>query len=279
MPAAARRRLAPPQPRRVSGPARPRAVPAGGAPLPSRGRTGVFERLRALPDTRAVDRLLRSRACIWVIGVMLGGIVAMQVSLLRMNTSISRAVETQSALVRQNAGLEAEIATKMSGDKIRAAALKNDMVDPPAGDTRFLVARPGTDPWLAVRRMKPPSEEARAVMENGGRLPGVGAAGAGGTLAAAAGTAGTGASAATQTVPGTTTATLSSAAQAIGTAATATATPTPTPAGAATTGTATTGTTTTGTTTTGTATTGIATTPTATPTPAPATGATTAPQG
>jgi hypothetical protein len=215
--ATVRRRVAPAHPRRVSGPARPRPVPAGPAPG---GRTGAFERLRALPDTRAVDRLLRSRACIWVIGVMLGGIVAMQVSLLRMNTAISRAVETQSTLVRENANLEAELATKMSGDKIRAAAVKDDMVDPPAGETRFLVAHPGTDPWLAVRRMKPPSDQARAVMANGGRLPGLSVTGAAATLAAAAGTSGAGAAA---TVPGTTSATAMSAPQATATPATATA--------------------------------------------------------
>jgi hypothetical protein len=262
-PATVRRRLAPPQPRRVSGPARPRAVPAGAAPLP--GRTGVFERLRALPDTRLVDRLIRSRACIWLIGVMLGGIVAMQVSLLRLNTGISRAVETESTLVRQNADLEANIGRLTAGDRVRAAAINDDMLDPPAGETRFLVARPGTDPWLAVRRMKPPSDEARAVMENGGRLPGVSAIGAAGTLTAAAGTAGTGP--ATQSVPGTTSATLLSAPAATATATTATATatpaatatvvPTPTPTPTAI--------------------------PTATPTPAvtadPGTGAVAAPQG
>src|SRR4051794_41598868 len=175
--ATVRRRVAPPQPRRVSGPSRPRLVPAGAAT--ASGRTGAFERLRALPDTRAVDRLLRSRACIWLIGVMLAGIVAMQVSLLRMNTAISRAVEAQSTLVRENAGLEAVIATKTAGDKIRATALADDMVDPPAGDSRYLVARPGTDPWLAARRMKPPSDEARQVMAGGGRPPGVAGADAG----------------------------------------------------------------------------------------------------
>src|SRR3954453_20798940 len=105
--ATVRRRTAPVHPRRISGPARPRPVPAVPLRGPARGRTGSFERLRALPDSRAVDRLLRSRACIWVIGVMLAGIVAMQVSLLRMNTAISRAVDVQSTLVPENAGLEA----------------------------------------------------------------------------------------------------------------------------------------------------------------------------
>jgi hypothetical protein len=137
-------------------------------------------------------------------------------------------VETESTLVRQNADLEADIGRLTAGDRVRAAAIDADMIDPPAGDTRFLVARPGTDPWLAVRRMKPPSDEARAVMQNGGRLPGVSAVGAAGTVAAAAGTAGAGQT--TATVPGTTSATLQSApsATATATAATATATPAPT---------------------------------------------------
>ncbi len=49
---------------------------------------------------------------------MLGGIVAMQVSLLRLNTGISRAVQTQETLVRQNATLQAAIAESTSGEKI-----------------------------------------------------------------------------------------------------------------------------------------------------------------
>ena len=79
-------------PRRVSGPLRP--APAAGAAV-RRGTTGVFERIRALPETRFVDRLLRGRAWIWLIGLLLGGIVAMQVSLLKLNAGISRAVTTQ----------------------------------------------------------------------------------------------------------------------------------------------------------------------------------------
>jgi hypothetical protein len=159
------RRTAPVHPRRVSGPMRPRAVPAVALPAP-----GPFERIRALPDKRVVDRLLRGRLCIWVIGVMLGGIVAMQVSLLRMNAGISRAVSTASVLEQQNANLEADIAGSTTGDKVRAAAVDLGMIDPAAGDTSFLTARPGTDPGLAVARMKPPSEAAADVMANNGKV-------------------------------------------------------------------------------------------------------------
>ena len=163
------RRTAPVHPRRVSGPSR-RLAPAG-APLP-RGRTGAFERLSRIPDHHVVDRLLRGRACIWVIGMLLGGIVAMQVSLLRLNSGITRAVQTQETLERQNATLQAAIAELTSGERIAAAATSLNMVDPPAGETRYLTARPDRDPRYAAERMKPPSERAKAIMANGGMLPG-----------------------------------------------------------------------------------------------------------
>src|SRR3954454_24846423 len=184
MPAAPARspRTAPLHPRRVSGPAR-RPVPVR---APARGRTGAFERLSRLPDHRVVDRLLRSRACIWVIGILLGGIVAMQVSLLRMNAGISRAVQAQDTLVKDNATMQASLAGLLSGDRVRQAAADENMVDPPAGDTRYLKSHPG-DAARAARRMRPPSVLAKATMDNGGVLPG---------SLAAAGTAGAGVAAA-----------------------------------------------------------------------------------
>ena len=155
--------------RRVSGPiARP--VPAVAVPAPTRrGSTGVFERLRALPEHRVVDRLLRGRAWIWLIGLMLGGIVAMQVSLLKMNAGISASVEQASTLERRNAALETEVARLASGERIQQAAAAEGMVAPPAGDVAFLTARPDRDPRLAARRMQSPSDEAQQVMANGGR--------------------------------------------------------------------------------------------------------------
>jgi cell division protein FtsL len=163
---ATRPRTAPLQPRRISGPVR-RPVPVG---PPARGRTGAFERLARFPDHRLVDRMLRSRACIWLIGLMLGGIVAMQVSLLKLNTGISRAVATQTTLERDNATLQAQIAELSAGDRIRTAAQKENMIDPPAGNTRFLRARESDVP-RAARRIRPPSERARLVMAYHGILP------------------------------------------------------------------------------------------------------------
>src|SRR5919197_4448442 len=167
----ARSNVAPRHPRRVSGPARAATAPAVALPRPG---TGVFERLRALPDHRVVDRLLRGRACIWIIGLALGGIVAMQVSLLKLNSGISRAVEASGTLQRQNADLESSIARLASGERIRAAAVKAGAGLPAAGDARYLRARPGYDVSHALRRMRPPSAEAKAVIAHGGAPPGVG---------------------------------------------------------------------------------------------------------
>jgi len=157
--------------RRLSGPiARP--VPSVALPAPSRrGSTGAFERLRALPEHRVVDRLLRSRLWIWVVGVLLGGIVAMQVSLLKLNSGISRAVETTTTLERQNADLEAAIARLSAPDRIESGASSLGMLMPPAGDVTYL--SPGAqDPAKAVRRMQPPSEDAAALLANHGIVPG-----------------------------------------------------------------------------------------------------------
>ena len=157
-------------PRRISGPiARP--VPAGPLTLPRRGSTGAFERLRALPDHRMVDRLLRGRVWIWLIGLMLGGIVAMQVSLLKLNAGISQSVEQASTLERVNADLETEVARLSSGERIRQAAAQEGMVAPSAGDVVYLSPRPDMDPRLAAERMQSPSDEASRLMANGGHAP------------------------------------------------------------------------------------------------------------
>jgi cell division protein FtsB len=164
--------------RRVSGPLRPVAVPGGAPARPAsrpaprrapRGRTGGFERVRALPDHRIVDGLLRSRAWIVVIAVLLGGIVAMQVSLLKLNAGISRAVQTTGTLERQNADMADRIARLSSGERVRSAAAQAGMVAPPAGEIGFLRSRGERDAALAAQRLQPPSAEAQALMAAGGR--------------------------------------------------------------------------------------------------------------
>jgi cell division protein FtsL len=155
-------------PRRFSGPiARPRAVP-----VPPRPVTGVFDRIKALPDHRVIDRLLRGRVWICFIGVALMGIVAMQVSMLKLNSGISRAVETTATLERQNSDMEASIARLASGERIRGAADKGGMVTPAAGEVHYMRVRGATDGRLAARRMRAPSDDAKSLMANHGVVPG-----------------------------------------------------------------------------------------------------------
>jgi len=124
-----------------------------------------------------VDRLLRSRAWIWLVGILLGGIVAMQVSLLKLNTGISRAVEASATLQRQNADLEGDIARLSSSERTRTQAESQGMIMPPAGEVSYLTARADTDASRAVARMRPPSDAARQLLANRGITPGSLAAG------------------------------------------------------------------------------------------------------
>jgi hypothetical protein len=165
----ARTRSAPRGPRRISGPVA-RVAPAG-ASLPRRGTTGLFARVRALPEHRVVDRLLRSRLWIWALGALLGGIVTMQVSLLKLNSGISRAVETTTTLERQNAELEMSIARLSSPDHIDDGAQALGMLLPAAGQVGYLTPGP-RDAERAVRRMQPPSDAAAALLANNGIEPG-----------------------------------------------------------------------------------------------------------
>jgi hypothetical protein len=194
--AAARRTHAVPRPgprpvgpRRVSGPAGPaRTAPRTAAARAAAGRSAASARtaapprriaapaplaaaaarLHALSEGRLLDRLLRSRLCIWVTAALLLGLVAVQVSLLKLNTGISRAVQSSATLERQNAGLEAGIARMSATEKVRVGAVVQGMVTPLAGDVNYLTARSGFDARRAVETMRPPTETALGLMASGG---------------------------------------------------------------------------------------------------------------
>ena len=72
--------------------------------------------------------------------MLLLGIVTMQVSLLKLNSGISRAVETTTTLERQNAALEQSIAKLSATDRIQKGAEALGLVLPAAGDVGYLTA-------------------------------------------------------------------------------------------------------------------------------------------
>ncbi|MDP1850380.1 MAG: hypothetical protein Q8K79_21505 [Solirubrobacteraceae bacterium] len=176
--------------RRISGPATPAgAYAAGGAPAqghahayaadpayaPSRQRTparttrpplrlaagGAAIALRVADSavnvsaSRTMDRLVRSRAWVVIVGVGLIGIVAMQVSLLKLNAGIGRAVDTVATLERSNASLKAEVSRLSSGDRIQALAGQKGFVMPEPADVTYLRAGDKrSDGLRAARRMR-----------------------------------------------------------------------------------------------------------------------------
>jgi hypothetical protein len=224
------RTVAPRAPRRVSGPAakprrredqRPRTG-ARRAPVRDPFVIRAIERTMRMADSRFLDRLIRGRLWIPLVAAGLMGIVFMQVSMLKLNAGIGRAVQASSTLERQNSKMRAEVSGMESGSKIYATAKDIGMVVPAPSTTPSYVKAGGAAlATAAARRMTPADPDAIARAK----------------AATAASAAGTGIAAATSATTGT-----------IGTAATATSGVAAT--GAVGTGTATTGTATTAATTT-----------------------------
>jgi cell division protein FtsL len=133
-------------PRRISGPSRPKRDPratataaAGAMRPPLAMRLGT--RAMRVGDARVLDRLVRGRAWIALMAIGLMGIVFMQVSLLKLNAGISRAVTAADTFDRQNSSLREEISKLDSGERIQSVAAKLGMVTPAAGDVHYLDGR------------------------------------------------------------------------------------------------------------------------------------------
>src|SRR5206468_8979165 len=194
---ATRRGPAPRVPRRVSGPARPRAVAAAGGavalprPLgsPGWGRRAL-RRLATLADHPLLDRLLTGRAWIGLIAFALIGIVFMQVSLLKLNAGIGRSVERAAILDRQNAELRGVVSELGSDDRLQSEAARMGLVVPPAGSVTFLGRngrRMGGDGATALATGTATGPQPAGVGA-GALAPTPGAASAAGATAGAAGT-------------------------------------------------------------------------------------------
>jgi len=110
---------------------------------------------RRVGDARFLDRLVRGRAWIAIVAVGLLGIVFMQVSLLKLNAGISRAVTAADTLDRQNSTLRGDISNLDSGERIQAVAAKLGMITPAAGDVHYLDGREA-DGARAAASIKPP---------------------------------------------------------------------------------------------------------------------------
>jgi hypothetical protein len=103
-----------------------------------------------------VDRLVRGRAWIPVLGVLLAGIVAMQVEVLKLGTSMGRWIERSSALQIRNESLRASVASLADDQRIERLATGMGMVMPAPTGLNFLAVHPGQDVAAGTAHIHPP---------------------------------------------------------------------------------------------------------------------------
>ncbi len=115
--------------------------------------------VRALPDHPLLDRIVRGRAWIPLLGVMLAGIVAMQVEVLKLGASMGRAIEQGTALQSRNELLRANVATLADDQRIERLAAGMGMVMPAPTEVGFLSVRP-ENPRRAAANIHEPDPSA-----------------------------------------------------------------------------------------------------------------------
>lgn len=150
------------RPRRVSGPARPArrpartTQPAVHAPLTARAVAFV----RALPDHQLLDRIIRGRAWIPLLGVLLAGIVAMQVEVLKLSAGMGRSLERGTALQSRNQQLRASVAELSDDQRIESLAAGMGMVMPAPAAVHFLTPGGQADVVHALSSVHAPDASA-----------------------------------------------------------------------------------------------------------------------
>jgi hypothetical protein len=113
---------------------------------PARGRSNsplahAAEFVRGLPDHQLLDRLVRGRAWIPVLGLMLAGIVAMQVEVLKLNASMGRSIALASSLQTRNELLRTSVSSLSDAQRIERLATHMGMVMPGPTAVDFLHGR------------------------------------------------------------------------------------------------------------------------------------------
>lgn len=104
-------------------------VAAGGRLIPiAVGRTAVA--VRELPDSGLVVRLTRGRAWIGVLGLLLAGIVALNVVTLSFAASSSKVDERNTALEQENTMLQSRLAGEQAPKKTRHEAAELGLAMP-----------------------------------------------------------------------------------------------------------------------------------------------------
>jgi hypothetical protein len=149
-------------------------------PKPAKRPATIGERCKAfvttLPDHHLLDRAVRGRAWIPLLGVLLVGIVAAQVEILKLGASMGRSLEQTSSMTTQNETLRASVASLSNDQRIESAAAGMGMVNPPPGSVGFLTAQPAgnADKALANLHSPDPSSFVSLTPTNGALVTGQG---------------------------------------------------------------------------------------------------------
>jgi hypothetical protein len=134
-------------PRRVRTSSRAAAV--GGQLIPFAGRTAVA--VGQLPDSGLMVRMTRGRAWIAVLGVLLVGIVALNVVTLSFAASSGHIDEAITALDQENSILQGRDASLSGVGRVRQAAVPLGLAMPASEDIHFTAAGPKDVATAAAR--------------------------------------------------------------------------------------------------------------------------------
>jgi len=126
-------------------------IQAGGQLIPiAVGRTAVA--VRDLPDSGLVMRMTRGRVWIGVLGLLLAGIVALNVITLSLAASAGRIDEQMTVLQRENSRLEGREAQLFSTERVREEAAALGLVASTSEEPRVVEVSPA-DVRTAAQRL------------------------------------------------------------------------------------------------------------------------------
>lgn len=119
------------------------AVVAEPVPAPARRRRATA---RPAPQKRARRRHVHRRVrahIVWMVlfALLLAGVVAVNVAVLRANVAVHRLDEQRAQLQQQNQTLASKLSAALSAPRVEAAARKSGLVEAPAANTSYLDLR------------------------------------------------------------------------------------------------------------------------------------------
>ncbi|MBV8997669.1 MAG: hypothetical protein JO304_01325 [Solirubrobacterales bacterium] len=142
---------------RRNGPAQPRV-------RETQPRAGLARRAgtlaASLPGHPWLDRVVRGRAWIPLLGVLLAGIVAAQVEILKLGASMGRALEQTTTLTTQNEQLRGSVAGLADDQRIERLAAAMGLVLPPPGAVGYIHADRDGNVNRALANLRPPDPAA-----------------------------------------------------------------------------------------------------------------------